>query len=91
MAALAQTWAGGEPPSRPELADIVRAYGAHYRCEHALTAPQHKALRGSAPASLSVAERRARTTLSLGCLTARPPRFAQPDPHGQAEPGMMNM
>jgi Putative transposase/Transposase zinc-binding domain len=45
MAALAQTWAGGEPPSRPELADIVRAYGAHYRCEHALTAPQHKALR----------------------------------------------
>jgi putative transposase/transposase-like zinc-binding protein len=45
MAALASKRVGGGPPSHAELADIVRAYGAPYRSEHGLTAPQHKALR----------------------------------------------
>jgi hypothetical protein len=45
MAAVAGPRAGGEPPRRLELADIVRAYGPRYCGEHALTAPQHKALR----------------------------------------------
>ena len=45
MAALAPTTAGGELPCRPELADLVRAYGARYRSEHGLSAAQHKALR----------------------------------------------
>src|SRR5262245_37324799 len=45
MAALAHTTAGGELPRRPELADLVRAYGTHYRSEHELSAAQHQALR----------------------------------------------
>jgi hypothetical protein len=45
MAALASKRVGGGPPRHAELADIVRAYGAPYRSEHGLTAPQHKALR----------------------------------------------
>src|SRR5262245_50110671 len=55
MVASAHTKAGGDSPRRPELADLVRAYGTHYRSEHGLTAPQHKALRDIAqcrPAAL---------------------------------------
>jgi hypothetical protein len=45
MAAVARKEASGTPPHRPELADIVPAYGAPYCSEHPLTAPQQKALR----------------------------------------------
>lgn len=45
MVAVASQEEAGRPPGRTEVADIVRAYSARYRCEQRLTAPQHKALR----------------------------------------------